>query len=239
MTRRATARARGMAFTLLTPYVGNEGLAALRPLFAALSESGGGEVVFNDWGALRVLRREYPSLTPVQGRLLNKALRDPRVTPMYAAAPSPPATIAALQGSNLDNESYAALLARYNVAAVEIDNLPQGNDLGFVARGLRAHAYLPFGFISTSRICMAAGLHYRKGDKFQPGADCRHECQTHLLEYGYTNSPFGNRDQKFHLKGNTYFYAHTEPMLRSLLEQARQGQIDRLTLQPRLPMMTG
>jgi hypothetical protein len=84
---------------------------------------------------------------------------------------------------------------------------------------------------------MAACLHYRKPDKFQPGAPCRHECQTHLLEYEYTNSPFGNREQKFYLKGNTYFYVHTEPMLRALLAQAQRGQIARLTWQPRLPMM--
>lgn len=242
--RTAVARAieaagsRGMAFTLLTPYVGNDGLAALRPLFEALSEAGGGEVVFNDWGVLNLLRREHPALTPVQGRLLNKSLRDPRVTPMYASAPSPAATMAALRGSNLGSESYTGLLARLGVGAVEMDNLPQGNDLGFAARGVRVHAYLPFGFISTSRICMAAGLHYRKSDKFQPGADCRHECQTHLLEYAYTNSPFGNREQKFYLKGNSYFYAHTEPMLRALLAEARAGQVARLILQPRLPMMT-
>jgi hypothetical protein len=233
------ARSRGLAFTLLTPYVGNAGLASLRPLFDGLAQTGG-EVVFNDWGVLNLLRRDYPMLTPVQGRLLNKSLRDPRVTPMYASAPSPAAPAAAaasLRQSNLDCDSYTALLARLGVRAVELDNLPQGNDLGFVASGMHAHVSLPFGFISTSRVCMAAGLHYHKAEKFQPGAPCRHECQTHLLEYTYTNSPFGNRDQKFYLKGNSYFYVHTETMLRTLFEQARAGQIARLTWQPRLPMM--
>lgn len=115
-----------------------------------------------------------------------------------------------------------------------MDNLPQGNDLSFAENGIGVAVYLPFGFISTSRICMAAGLHYRKPDKFQPGAPCRHECQTHLLEYTYSNSPFANRDQKFYLKGNTYFYVHTKAMLRALFEQAEQ--IRRFVFQPRLPM---
>jgi hypothetical protein len=84
---------------------------------------------------------------------------------------------------------------------------------------------------------MAAGIHYDKRDKFQPGASCHHECQTHLLEYAYTNTPFDNRDQKFYLKGNTYFYVHTQSMLRSLFEQARAGLIDRIVFQPQLPMM--
>ncbi|HMV50680.1 MAG TPA: hypothetical protein PLD20_08775 [Blastocatellia bacterium] len=231
----AAAQSRNLAFTLLTPYVGNEGITALRPLFDALAEQAGNEVVFNDWGVLNLLRRDYPTLRPVQGRLLNKSLRDPRVTTMYAAAPAPASALNVLQGSNLDNASYAMMLRRFGVEMIEMDNLPQGNDLN--VGGLAIAIYLPFGFISTSRVCMAAGLHYHKADKFQPGAPCRHECQTHLLEYQYTNSPFGNRDQKFYLKGNSYFYHHSEPMLRALPAQAAQGRIARLIFQPRLPMI--
>jgi hypothetical protein len=228
--------AQNLSFTFLTPYVTNEGLQALRPLFTVLS-SHHAEVVFNDWGVLNLLRREFPTLIPVQGRLLNKSLRDPRVTTMYATAPAPTAAITALQRSNLDCESYTNLLTRFGVHTIEMDNLPQGNDLSFAERGLQIGAYFPFGFISTSRVCMAAGLHYHKQNKFQPGAPCRHECQSHLLEYSYTNSPFSNRDQKFYLKGNSYFYAHTEAMLRALFAQAESGQIARLIFQPRLPMM--
>jgi len=235
------ARASGLRFTFLTPYVGNEGIRRLRGLLQLLDRMEGGEVVFSDWGVLRVLRGEFPRLVPVQGRLLNKSLRDPRVMGIYAETQpdngTGAATLAALQRSNLDNASYTDWLLRLGVAGVEIDNLPQGIDLGFASRGLSVGAYLPFGFISTSRVCMAAGLHYRKPDKFQPGAPCRQECQTHLVEYSYTNSPFHNRDQKFYLKGNTYFFAHTEAMTRSLLDQAAGGRIDRLVFQPRLPMM--
>jgi hypothetical protein len=231
-----TAQSRDLAFTFLTPYVSNEGIAQLRPLLDLLSQSGS-EVVFNDWGVLNLLRRDFPSLIPVQGRLLNKSLRDPRVTTMYAAAPSPAAAISALQRSNLDCAGYTSFLQRLGVNTVEMDNLPQGADLSFAVSGVKIGVYLPFGFISTSRICMAAGLHYRKQDKFQPGAPCRHECQSHLLEYTYTNSPFDNRNQKFYLKGNSYFYVHTEAMMRALFEQAQSGSIARLTLQPRLPMI--
>jgi hypothetical protein len=228
--------AQNLSFTLLTPYLTNKGLQALRPLLTVLAPHNA-EVVFNDWGVLNLLRREFPTLIPVQGRLLNKSLRDPRVTTMYATAPAPASAITALQRSNLDCESYTKLLHRFGVHTIEMDNLPQGNDLSFAEHGLRIGAYFPFGFISTSRVCMAAGLHHHKVEKFQPGAPCRHECQSHLLAYSYTNSPFGNRDQKFYLKGNSYFYAHTEAMLRALFAQAESGQIARLIFQPRLPMM--
>src|SRR5262245_23573308 len=220
----SAASARGVQFTFLTPYVSDAGIRRLRPLFEIALD--GMEVVFNDWGVLKVLRREFPRLVPVQGRLLNKSLRDPRVMGVYgdtqAANGAAAATLEALRRSNLDCASYTGLLERLGVGGVEIDNLPQGyrwdRPPGLSDAPLQLTVYLPFGFISTSRVCMAAALHYRKPDKFQPGASCRHECQTHLVEYSYTNSPFGNRDQKFYLKGNTYFYLHSESTLRGLAE---------------------
>jgi len=232
------ARDHGMALTFVTPYVSDAGIEALRRLFETLSQASDGcEVVFNDWGVLNLLRREFAELTPVQGRLMNKSLRDPRVTGVYAASEAPAPALVSLRRSNFDCASYTEFLSGLGVASVELDNLPQGVDLSFAADGMKASAYIPFGFISTSRICMAAGIHYDKRNKFQPGAPCHHECQTHLLEYTYTNTPFDNRDQKFYLKGNTYFYVHTESMLRSLFEQAREGLIDRMIFQPQLPMM--
>jgi len=233
----AAASERNLTITLLTPYVSDAGIDLLRPLFEKLSDADSAEVVFNDWGVLSLLRREFPRLKPVQGRLMNKSLRDPRVTGVYAASDAPAPTLVSLRRSNLDCVSYTGFLSGMGVDLVEIDNLPQGVDLNFAENGVKASAYVPFGFISTSRICMAAGIHYDKRNKFQPGAACHHECQTHLLEYIYTNSPLGNRDQKFYLKGNSYFYLHTEAMLRALFEQSRSGLIDRMVFQPRLPMM--
>ena len=228
---------RGMSLTLLTPYVSDAGIELLKPLFEMLSGDGASEVVFNDWGVLNLLRREFPRLKPVQGRLMNKSLRDPRVTGVYAASDAPEPALVSLRRSNLDCTSYTGLLSGLGVDSVELDNLPQGVDLSFTEGAVKANAYVPFGFISTSRVCMAAGIHYDKRDKFQPGAACHHECQTHLLEYTYTNTPLGNRDQKFYLKGNSYFYVHTEAMLRGLFEQSRRGLIDRIVFQPRLPMI--
>src|SRR5215467_15071082 len=233
----AAADTAGLPVTFLTPYCSDAGIESLKPLLHQLSlNSVPAEVVFNDWGVLNLLRRDFPELIPVQGRLMNKSLRDPRVTGVYVSSEGPGPALVSLRRSNLDCSSYTGFLAGMGVSSVKLDNLPQGIDLGFADDGVKASVYFPFGFISTSRICMAAGLHYRKRDKFQPGAPCRHECQSHLLEYAYTNSPFPNRDQKFYLKGNSYFYAHTEEMLRLLFQQARAGLIERLIFQPELPM---
>jgi hypothetical protein len=115
-----------MRFTLLTPYVSDAGIELLRPLFEILSEVGDGEVVFNDWGVLNLLRREFPGLKPVQGRLMNKSLRDPRVTGVYAASDAPAPALVSLRRSNLDCTSYTGFLAGLGVDSVELDNLPQG-----------------------------------------------------------------------------------------------------------------
>jgi hypothetical protein len=233
----AAACERGLRFTFLTPYVSDAGIDALRPLLDLLDREGDAcEVVFNDWGVLNLLRRDYPNLIPVQGRLMNKSLRDPRITGVYGASDAPATTLVALRRSNLDCASYTRFLRRLGVEHVELDNLPQGVDLSFVEGDIKTSLYMPFGFISTSRVCMAAGIHYLKRDKFQPGAPCHHECQASLLKYTYTNSPFDNRDQEFYLKGNTYFYTHTEAMMRAVFEQSRAGLIDRLVFQPRMPM---
>jgi hypothetical protein len=221
-----------LPLTLLTPYVSDRGMARLRPLLDAMPSDS--EVVFNDWGLLNLLRREYPQLIPVQGRLLFKALRDPRITTEYVQLGETP-QLDALRGSALDSKPYAGLLARFGVKHAEMDLLPQGNNYATDLAALSVYA--PFGVISTARICMAAALGYRKTDKFEPGADCRHECQTHLVEYQYTNSPFANREQRFWLKGQTYFYLHTASMAASLAATIEAGRIQRLVWQPRIPMM--
>jgi hypothetical protein len=54
--------ASGRPLTFLTPYAGDEGIANIRALLPELPA--GSEVVFNDWGVLRMLRREFPHLVP-------------------------------------------------------------------------------------------------------------------------------------------------------------------------------
>lgn len=219
-------------FSLLTPYADDEGIQKIRALLAELRP--GDEVVFADWGVLRMLRREFSHLIPVQGRLLNKSLRDPRIMGQYADTNSHPSLVV-LRQSNLSAPSYLGMLTDLGVHRVELDHLPQGTDTSFAGNGVSVSIALPYGVISTSRVCQAAGLGYRKADKFQPAANCRHECQTHLLEYSYSTSPFGNTNQRFWLKGNTYFYLYPPAAIDSLLKMG--GAVDRFTLSPRIPMV--
>jgi hypothetical protein len=180
------ARSRGLNFTLLTPYVSDAGMGKLRPLFACLTELGGAEVSFSDWGVLNVLRREFPSLTPVQSRLLNKSLRDPRVMSMYGesqgASGAVAATLAALQRSNLDCTSYHGLLARFGIRQIYCRRV----------RGSIFRRALRFRFIFLSGSSPPAGLAWPRdcitanrrnsSQERRAGANARHICSSTRIQ---------------------------------------------------------
>jgi hypothetical protein len=59
-----------MAFTLVTPWLDDMALTDMAALLRGLPDSRGLEVVVNDWGLLRLIRREGIPVEPVLGRLL-------------------------------------------------------------------------------------------------------------------------------------------------------------------------
>src|SRR5262249_8897069 len=140
------------------------------------------EVVFQDWGALRLLRGRYPALEPVLGRLLNKGLRDPRVTPRYSETVPPGEARAALSADAAASTPFLSLLRSQGVCRIASDALPQGG--GLTARsGLALSVALPFGVVTTGRICLAASLREGGPGRFEPVDRCGRECQSHLTAF--------------------------------------------------------
>lgn len=234
----SAARAKGLAFTLLTPYVTDEGIEQLTPLFAFLAaQEERSEVVVNDWGVLRLLRREFPNLTPVLGRLLNKMLRDPLAAAYYCLHPfTPEPALAALRRSNLTIPAYQAFLKQHGIGMVEVDNVVQGIDMDFSALGVAAALHVPYGFVTTGRICLFASLNKPKAEKFTVSTTCSKECQRHHAECSCDGSPFeGNPFVLLH-RGNTVFCAQGEGHLRPALLRAEARGIERIAYQPEIPM---
>lgn len=234
----SAAQRKGLAFTLLTPYVTDEGLERLRPLFDFLADrKGGPEVVVNDWGVLRLLKREYPNLTPVLGRLMNKMLRDPLAAAYYTLhALTPQPALSALRQSNLTVPVYRAFLKSSGIRMIEVDNVVQGIDMNLKAMGLRGALYLPYGFVATGRICLFASLNQPREKKFTVSTACSKECQRHYAECSYNEAPFkGNPFVLLH-RGNTIFYPQGKNLLRSALLHAEAKGIERIIYQPRIPM---
>ncbi len=228
---------RDLAITFLTPPVTDEGLEKLHPLFAWLArQEHSVEVVFNDWGTLGVLRREFAELRPVQGRLLNKLLRDPRVTPLYNSPDSPQGVRAAMQQTNSGTHSLQRLLARYGVETVEQDILLQGLDADFHRLPFDVAFYFPYGFVTTGRLCMIGSLHLEGCERFQPNLRCQHECQLYMSEHKFLGTTLPTRGTAFFQRGNTFFYSPDAQLLGSFLGRAEAMGVGRLVYEPRLPM---
>jgi hypothetical protein len=144
----ALARASGWRATLLTPVVTTAGLDRLALLLDGLVARGFSlDVVFNDWGVMGLVSARRPTLSARAGRLMNRALRDPRAFDgTGASAPRAPdaGRCARLRG----------LLARAGVEALESDPDLDGGYLGDGSAGLRRALHLPWVFASSGRHCL-------------------------------------------------------------------------------------
>ncbi len=227
----------GLPVSLLLPWSTDAGLSRIRVLLVVLLEEAGPgtEVVVNDWGVLRVVAREFPGLIPVLGRLMNKMMRDPRVTPFFSTGP--PEARKALSGSSARLTVYQRFLADWGVRRLELDPLYQGIDLDLDGTGLRSTLWLPFGYVASGRICLSGSLHLSREDKFRYDLPCRHECQEYSVELGNTRSPFAeSRDLVLWQRGNTVFYPLEGKPLEDALASLDRIGADRIALELDLPM---
>lgn len=230
-------RERCLAITFLTPPVTDAGLDKLRPLLASLAAQAiGAEVVFNDWGTLQVLREEFDPLRPVRGRLLNKTMRDPRVTPLYNAPDAPESIRASMQPSGLEMPSLQRLLSRYGVETVELDILLQDSTSDLRRLPFQVAFYFPFGFVTTGRQCMTGALHLEESERFRPMQRCQHECQLYLTEHRFVGTTLPTDGTAFYQRGNTFFYCPDTEVLERFLLGAEARGVSRVIYQPDLPM---
>jgi hypothetical protein len=227
----------GVEITFLTPPVTDEGLEKLRVLFSWLArQEHAVEVVFNDWGTLELLHQEFERLDPVRGRLLNKILRDPRVTPLYNSPAAPEGIRAALQPSSLDTPFLRQLMSRYRVRAVELDILVLSPDADFRQLPFEVSFYFPYGFVTTGRQCMMGSLRLKSGGRFQPGLSCQRECRLYLTEHRFSGTTLETNGTAFYQRGNTFFYCPQPGVLESFLERAEKNGVSRVVYEPGLPM---
>ena len=220
---RAASR-EGLGFTLLTPYVTEPGLARLRPVLETLARTQPeSEVVFNDWGTLRVLRFSFPSLVPVLGRLLVKMKRGPRLATL--ATQFNASTADYFRTCSLDVPLYREFLRERGVRRVELDNVLQGIDLDLHGTGLSASLYVPWGYIATTRLCLAASCD-RHGMEDEVGIfPCRKECRRFTFEL----EQLGTTVSQIR-KGNTVFFRND-----AVPDDATVRGIDRIVSEPALP----
>jgi hypothetical protein len=133
----------GLEPALLTPVVRADGLCQIQTLVADLERQGlAPTVVFNDLGVLHMLRNQHPGIKCRAGRLVNRALRDPRL----AMQPLESHTKEVARGGQI-----RALLLRFGVAGLETDPDREGSYLGDRLAGLQRVLHLPYIFVASGR----------------------------------------------------------------------------------------
>ncbi len=139
----------GWTPTLLTPVVTDDGLARIDRLLERLGARGWRlDVVFNDWGVMRLLRERHARHAARAGRLLNRALRDPRALADGAGVEHRRERDPA-RGTRLRH-----LLAGARVVALETDPDLDGGYLGDGSAGLSRSLHLPYVLASSGRNCL-------------------------------------------------------------------------------------
>ncbi len=212
---------RKMAFTLVTPYVTNEGIEILRPLLEyAIKNFSEPEIVINDWGILRLLRKEFNYSNFALGRLLTKQKRGPRIMSLKNKVPQ--SMLLHFKASNIDVNILSDFLNSNGIKRVELDNLLQGIDRRDFS--LKASLYYPFAYVTSSRFCLAASC--EDGRKsLRSISSCNKECQKYTFRLHHKTMPVD-----LFLKGNTQFFKN-EVLPKDLERLA----IDRLVYEPDIP----
>ncbi len=207
------AEANGLAFSLATPICSDRSITRLRKLLALLPPRA--EVVANDWGVLRLLHAEFPSLTPVAGRLICKQVKDPRL---------PSAQWTALYPHGVHGAPFVALLKRFGVGRVEMDIAPFAAAEDLHSPQLRVSAHAPWGFAVKSRACRIGSLNLSDDKKFAIDGKCRREC----LDYTAPMTREGRDELPTVQRGNALFYRHNEAMAAALDAAVAAGHVDRV-----------
>ena len=220
--RKAVAHARecNVNFTLVTPFATNAGVIRVQAAVEAAAGAPGLEVVVNDWGVLRLIHREYPTVPLALGRLLTKQKRGPQLLTIEDKLPE--TALDHFRRSNADVPHVREFLQAQGVVRLELDNLLQGMAR---AQGLPASLYHPYGYITATRLCLLAeGA--KPGKNLRSIGRCSRECA--LYEVTLTH---GDMPVPIHLRGNAQFYRKD-----SLPNDLDALNVTRLVYEPQIPI---
>ncbi|MEM2631386.1 MAG: hypothetical protein QXE00_02330 [Candidatus Bathyarchaeia archaeon] len=219
------ASKKGVNFSFVTPYVTNKGLRTLEKIFTFLArENPSCEVIFNDYGVLRVLLNKFSELKPVMGRLLNKMKRGPRLMNLIDFLPE--TTIKYFRSSSLEIQVFRDFLIKNRVRRVELDNLLQGIELNLSKFGISVSLYVPYAYVTTTRACLAINCDVHEQEDVVGIFPCKKECQLYTFYLKSEVMPV-----LLIRKGNTIFLKNEK-----VPENVKEIGVDRIVYEPYIPL---
>jgi hypothetical protein len=210
-------------FTLVTPYVTQDGLEKVERLLRKLIEvKPESEVVFNDWGVFKLMDDKYPGLVPVLGRMLNKMKRGPRLLNVLDKIPKE--SVRYYRSPSITIPKIREFLLKKRIGRVEFDNLLQGIDLEKSGDEIRKTIYMPYAYITTTRLCLTALCDKPDKVKEVEISPCNRECKRYTF---YLKNPI--MITTLIRKGNTIFFSNED-----IPENLKS--FDRVVIEPEIPM---
>lgn len=231
----------GLLFTFVTPYVPQQGLTQLEEILKYLDQKAEQnnekvEVVVNDWGVLYAIKHSYSQLIPIIGRLLNKMIRDPRVTHLYSAEDAPRKAQAVVSNTAMEVSYFQKFLLDHQVERIEFDNTIQKMEADGGMGDFSSSLHLGYGCIATGRSCLVGTLHKPKQEKFKGDVVCKQQCQHYQAELVSKKGNLGVLPTRNFQKGNSVFYQQTKEMLEQGVKWAVSKNIDRFVISPKIPV---
>ena len=209
-------------FTLMTCYVSEDKIRNYYKIIELLAKlKPGSEVVINDWGILNICLQN--NLSPVLGRLLVRQKRDPRISHFIRHLPELPKIRMEQTGLN---KYFTDFIKRHKIKRMELDNLLQGIDMAELQYSDFSYSvYLPYGYITTSRICLLRCINTGRHIKRLNSLPCSYACRNGLFKLRNKHIK-----ETLFIKGNTLFFKNYSE---SFLED--ESRIDRIVYEPEIP----
>lgn len=210
-----------MAFTLVTPFLTEPYLHRWVETAKAVHERvPDAEIVANDWGFLRIMRKEMASHPFLLGRLLCKQKRGPQILRILDKVP--PTMLDHFRRSTSDVPITREFLKTLGIKRIELDNLLQGIERD---NDIPGSLYYPYGYITTTRLCLSNSCTDRK-ESLRAIFPCGKECQRLSFTLTHKDMPV-----PVYLAGNAQFYHYEK-----LPENPEKYNIDRLVFEPGIPV---
>jgi len=229
-----------LKFSLVTPFVTEQGLKKLTGIFSWLrNKKIKCEIVVNDWGVLERLHNGFnryfelamgrllvrQQRDPIMGKVLKKQLpfaikgRDGKISIIIHKLPNQKYH-KGIRASYVNSEFLQDFLSKFGIKRVELNNIIQGLNLEGIK--FKKSLYTPFVNISTTRFCPMQ----TRSQRIYRINVCRRECQKYYEQLRNKSIP-----KIIYKRGNTIFYKN--PL--NIKEAIKIG-IDRIVFQPELPL---
>ncbi len=213
--------------TLLLPFLTNLGIEKLSDILkqSGIADNNTFEIVFNDWGTFYYLRKNYPKVKLVLGRLLTNQKKDPRILNVLKNKDTvvtdilnkqivylpelPQSLIDLYHRHSVETPELIKFLTDNNVYRIELDNVVW-KIVSELPKTIKVSLYYPYLLLSVTRYC---GLLHDKYEKI-----CNKDCVNDIQKLS----------NGFYLKGNALY--HKNDVLPSK-EDLESNNIDRIVYQ--------